>query len=176
MMQMSKEYAEALFMLACEENKKQEYADSLAVVTDILENNTEYIDFLSSPAIPVGERVEAIDSAFSGELPEHIVSFLKLLCERSRIRMFEECTAEYNKLLKVSQQISTAKVTSAVEITEEEEKNLIQKLEKMFGHAVKLEKAIDPSIIGGMIIESDGKVVDASLRRRLSDVKEVISR
>lgn len=176
MMQMSKEYAEALFALACEENRSDEYGEALNTVSDVFEKNSEYIDLLSSPAIALNERLGLIESAFSSSLPEHIVSFLKLLCEKMRIRGFVECVSEYNKLLASTKRISTATVSSALELTSDEENALKKKLEKMCGHTVLIETIVDSSIIGGMIIEIDGKVIDASLRRRLSDVKDVISR
>lgn len=175
MTQMSKEYATALFMLASEENCRKEIADALAVMKDAFEQHSEYAELLSSPAVSIGERLEIIDAAFSS-LHEYAVSFLKLLCERMLARSFTECVSEYNNLLAASSGISTATVTSAVELTANQQSTLRQKLEKMCGHTVIIETSVDASVLGGMIIEVDGKVIDASLRRRLSDVKDVISR
>ena len=78
MTQTAKEYASALFMLASENNCCGDYAEHLSQVKLLIEDAPDYIRFLESPAIPLSERLSAIDDAF-GTMPEHIVSFLKIL-------------------------------------------------------------------------------------------------
>ena len=176
MTEVSKEYGTALFMLACENNKKSEYAKGLSVIEEAFRENPEYPEFLSSPSIPLSERISAVDSAFSDSLPEEVVSYLKLLCEKSRINCFSESVEEYNALLTASEKITNAKIISALELNEEEKKKITEKLEKMLNSAVEAEYEIDGSIIGGVIIEADGKVFDGSIRSRLRDVKDVMNR
>lgn len=173
MMQMSNEYAVALFMLASEENCREDIAKGLDVINSAFEENGEYEELLNSPAIPASKRLEIIDEAF-GNLHEYAVSFLKILCERRLVKEIKGVVEEYNKLLEASSNISTAKVTSAVELTDKEKDAVLKKIEDMIGHTVTLETEVDSSLIGGMIIETDGKVIDASLRQRISDVKDVI--
>ncbi|MBR7164112.1 MAG: ATP synthase F1 subunit delta [Clostridia bacterium] len=175
MTDMSKEYAAALFMLASEENCCQEISESLALVSDIVQENEGYLALLASPAISIEDRLRAIDEAF-GSLHMHVISFLKILCERSYIQYLMEAIKEFERLYALATQILTAKVTSAVPLTQDEESSLQKKLEAKFAHPVVLDAAVDAGILGGMIIEIDGKVIDASLRRRLGDIKDVISR
>ncbi len=174
-MQMTKQYAEALFALAKETNKQNEYALSLECVMDILADNPDYIDFLSSPGIALDERLDAIEKAFGSSIPENIVSFVKLLCEKGRIRAIKPCIEEYKKLLNAENSVSTAIITSAVELTDEEKQKLIEKLELQSGHSVTLECKVDKSLIGGLVIELDGKTIDASVKGRLHEIKDVIS-
>lgn len=175
MAQISREYAEALFALAAEFNAADEYAAALDTVLAAFGENPEYMDFLASPSIPKAERIGALEAVFSDAVPEHIVSFLSLLCERGRIREFGGCVNEYKLLLDASKHISSARVISAVELTDSEKEKLQAKLEKMSGQTVILECSVDESLLGGIIIEMDGKVMDGSVRSRLKEVKEVIS-
>lgn len=175
MAQMSKEYATAIFMLASEENCHEKMAESLSVMEKVFDENEDLIELLSSPAIPLSERLNVIDNAFS-ELFEYAVSFLKLLCEKMLVASFCDCVKEYNVLLSDVKKVSYAKVTSAVELTEEEREALILKIQKMCKNTVNMETVVDSTILGGMIVEVDGKIIDASLRRRLNDIKDVISR
>lgn len=176
MTEMSKEYAEALFALACEENAKKDYSSALENVMDAFREAPEYMDFLVCPGIPLSERISAVEEAFSGSVPEYIIHFLQLLCEKGRIQLLSECVKEYNKLVDASENICVAKVTSAVELTEDEKKRIQQKLEKMSGQSVIMECITDPAIMGGVIIETEGRVIDGSLRRHLHEVKDVIGR
>ncbi len=174
-MKMNREYAEALFMLAAEENCKDEIGEALSVIETTFLENPAYMELLSSPAVSVEERLALIEQAFSS-LPQYAVSFLKLLCERMYLKSFPEMVKTYRELLEDAGNVSVAKVTGAVELTGEELTELTRKLEAMSGHTVQVETAVDESLLGGIVIEIDGKVIDASLRRRLSDVKDVISK
>ena len=176
MTEMSKEYATALFMLAREEGSEKEYAEALEKVSAAFEEESEYMEFLSSPSIPVKERLSAIEQAFAEAVPENVLSFLQLLCEKGRIRSLKGCVEEYGRLLDAFENTSVAKVVSAVPLTEDEKRRLMKKLEKMCGHTVTMFCDVDGELLGGMVIELDGKVMDGSLRSRLHEVKDVISR
>ncbi len=175
MTDMSKEYAVALFMLAREEDCSSLVSESLAFVRNTIEAHEGYLDLLASPAIPINERLGLIDEAF-GELHPYAISFLKLLCERSYIRFLYDAIDEFEHLLAEASQVLTANVTCAVTLDDNQKAELKKKLEAKFGHPVEICTSVDATVLGGMIIEIDGKRIDASLRRRLSDIKDVISR
>lgn len=174
MTEISKEYGTALFMLACEKNAKKEYAEALATLQKVFTENPDYLPFLASPAVTLGERLSAIDKAFAS-LPEDMVSYVKLLCEKGRISCFFESAEVFYSLLQVSEEKLTAKVTSAVVLTDEEQSALITKLEALCHKDVTLECYIDETLLGGLLVEIEGKVLDGTLKSRLRDMKEVMN-
>lgn len=176
MMQMSKEYAEALFALAKENGIEDIILGELRTVLELFDENPEYVVFMSSPSIPKNERLDALENAFSGKFHEYTVSFVELLCERSRINSFHDCVKDYEALYNQSKQVLKAHVTSAVPLTDDEKEKLKIKLEKKSGNTLILECDTDESILGGVIVELDGKIMDGSLKHRLQEVKEVIDR
>ena len=163
-------------MLACEAGKQREYADELGSVRDAFREEPLYIEMLASPSIPLDERLGAIDAAFGERLSEHVLSYLKLLCEKGRIGCFIDTVDRYEALLRASERVSEAKITAAVELTEDEKKRLIGRLEEKLKGRVIAEYFVDPELIGGLIVEIDGNIMDGSLRRRLYEVKEVMNR
>lgn len=171
---MNKEYGTALFSLALEGGHEREYADALEKVEAVFAENPAYFDFLASPGIPMSERLAAIRQAFSESVPEHVVSFLQLLCQNNRIDKLFACTEEYKKLFDTWGKVSKARIVSAVALTEQEKAALKEKLESMCGHAVEPEYTLDSSLLGGLLVEMDGKVMDGSLRQRLRDIKDVM--
>lgn len=175
MTDLSKEYAAAFFMLACEKGMQQEFADALGMFRQVFEDEPDYFALLSSPAIPLGERLAVIDEAFSSKVPEDAVFFLKLLCEKGRISCFFDAEVEYRNLLDASNHVEKAKIRSAAPLTEDQKKELVAKLEKVQKCTVLPEYVIDESLLGGVIVEIDGKIIDGSLRKSLRDVKEVMS-
>lgn len=175
-MENGREYAQAIYMLANENNLCGEYLNSLELILEAFEQNPSYIDFLSSVNISKKDRTDAIDEAFSSSVEEHIVSMLKILCERERIGAFKDCVEEFRALYNYDCGKITAKIISAVELSSEDKERVVKKVEDLKKCSVKAEYIIDPSIIGGIIIETDGMVIDNSIKARLSGVKEVIER
>ena len=176
MSDISNEYAKALFMLALENNAREEYKNALELVEEVFSENPKYIEFLSGLAIPLDERLNALESAFADAVPREILSFLKILCEKKHIEEFSDCIEKYYAMDNDINRIVNATVTSAVELSDEEKSSLEEKLEKTSGHKVMIEYVIDESIIGGLIVEMDGKIIDTSLKKHLKDVKDVILR
>ena len=175
MTDVSKEYAAALFMLALEQNAKQEFHEGLLLMQKAFRNDPDYLALLSSPAISLSERIAAAKEAFSDHVPEGVMSFLLLLCEKGRLSGFFPAVEEFEKLLAESERIMDARIISAVPLTDTEKKELVNKLAQVENCAVRAEYEVDESLLGGVIVEIDGKIMDGSLRSTLRDVKDVIS-
>jgi F-type H+-transporting ATPase subunit delta len=176
MSEMINEYSKALFELASEGNNVRDYEKALDLLTDVFNKNPQYAQLLSSPGIPLAERLGTIEKAFSSNLPVEVMSFIKLLCEKGYIKYFDQCVVEYKKLLNEANKCINAKVTSAITLSDQEKTALINNLEKTSGRTVLPEWIVDASILGGLIIELDGKTVDASIKRHLKNVKDVIGK
>lgn len=171
----AKEYAQALFVLGCESGAERDFMAALSDIAAQFERYPEYLELLSSPTLTLGERMDALSRVLGEDYPAHVRSFLQLLCEKGRMRSFAECVKEYQLLLDAKEAMLTAHVRSAFELTEQQKSALRQKLERMSGAHVTLECCVDASLLGGVIVEMDGRVMDGSLRRRLQEIKEVIS-
>ena len=173
MAQVINEYAKALFELSKETDRVRAISSALDVVLNVTEENPEYLDFLSSPNIPKSERTAAIAEAFSG-FDEYVVSFLSLLCEKGRICEIRECISEFKQLCDAADKISVAEVSSAVELSDNQKAALVRKLETLCGNRVVLDCRTDPTLLGGMVVLIDGKIIDGSIRRQLHELKEVM--
>ena len=175
MIQTEREYAEALFTLADEENAVEEYLDSLVTLKQLFDENPDYIEFLNSPAIPLGERTASIDEAFDGKMPQYVVSFIKVLCENGKMRTILLCIDEFETLARAFSNRAIATVYSAVELSDEQKDAVCKKLEAITNKRIDPIYIIDESLIGGMKIEVDGKTFDGSIKHRLGDIKDVMN-
>ena len=174
MRETDREYAEALFGLCTEEGVCESAFSDMVTVKELFSENPEYSLLLSSPAIPLSQRLSAIDEAFGGRICDYCVYFIKLLCEKGRIGILSDCIDEFEKLCAAYFGRITAEITSAVELTEEQKKALTEKLEKANGKTVVPVYRVDPSVLGGILVKVDGRVYDGTLKSRLRDVKEVM--
>ncbi len=172
----NKEYGEALFALAVETDNTEEFKSALDTVCEIFKNDPEYIEFLACYGIPTAERTAALQSAFGNTLPEYVLSFLQILCEHGAIKEFDECVNMYNSLYAEHNKAITATVTSAAELSDAQKSSLVKKLEKMCSRNVTLNCKVDKSVLGGLVVELDGKIIDGSLKHKLLKVKEVIDK
>ncbi len=175
MSEVGKEYGCALFMLACEKGRERDYLQSLALIKSSVKDS-DYLSFLSSPAIPLSERLAAIENAFASQLEEEVLSFLQLLCEKGRIDCFDEAYEEYARLLEEHEKTAHAIVSSVLPLDDAQKKALTKKLEAHLRRSVRLSFKIDPTLLGGVRVELDGCVLDGSLRHRLNDIKDVMLR
>ncbi len=171
-----REYAEALFSLALEEGKTEEYLRALREISELVSAEPLYLKFLSSPAIGLAERRAAIDEAFGSAYEEYLVSFLKLLCENGRIESLASCVSEFEAILRQVSGRAIANVSSATELDEEQKRALIEKMESVTGKKLDPVYSVCPELIAGVCVEIEGKNYDGTLLRKLRDVKDVMSR
>lgn len=170
----SKEYAIALFNLAKESSIETELSENLELLKEVFESTPEYAAFLSAPSIPKQERLDTIQNTFGEDLHEYALSFLSLLCEQGNVDILSECVDEYDALYSASNKVSHAAAVSAVELTDDEKKKLLAKLEKLSGNRVDIEYRIDKRLLGGIVVDMDGMRLDGSLRRQLKNIREVM--
>lgn len=74
------------------------------------------------------------------------------------------------------QAISNARIVSAVPLTEAEKSALLEKLKKISGHSVFAQYETNETLLGGVTIYMDGKIMDGSLKHRLNEIKDVIGK
>ncbi len=171
-----REYAEAIYLIAAEKDAVPMFLEQMECLAELLRDNSDYLHLLASPAISLNERKGLIDEAFGAHFCEEIVSFVKLLCDNGRIDALLDCVGEFTALARALSGKVQAVVVSAYELDDEQKQKLQKKLQSMFGQEVEAIYGIDPSLIGGVKIEVEGKTYDGTLLRRLRVVKDVMSR
>lgn len=168
-------YAEALFMLAREENLIDEFYEGLKLVEDVFVETPEYLQFLATPSIPKNERTAALAAAFEGKVNARILSFLQLMCEQGKAEQFFDSAEEFYRLREWAAGTVVAVVKSVVSLTETQKTDLIKVLEKRTGKKVSLNCVIDNTLLGGIAVELDGQLLDGSVKSNLKRAREVIN-
>ena len=168
-------YAEALFMLAREENLIDEFYEGLKLVEDVFVETPEYLQFLATPSIPKNERTAALAAAFEGKVNARILSFLQLMCEQGKAEQVFDSTEEFYRLREWAAGTVVAVVKSVVSLTETQKTDLIKVLEKRTGKKVSLNCVIDNTLLGGIAVELDGQLLDGSVKSNLKRAREVIN-
>ena len=171
----SREYAEALFELAVQGNETKETSEGLESVVSALLQTPDYRAMLASPAISKEERLNALDSAFRGKIPDILLAILRMMISRGHVSALNGMARDYEELARGYRGESVAVVTSAVPLKEAETVALRAKLEKKLSKTVIMQFRVDPELIGGIRVEVDGRVIDGSIRNKLDEIKEVMN-
>ena len=172
----AQEYGTALFMLALEEDKVLTYREGLAVMKGAFESEPDYMTFISSPGIPLTQRLKSISDVFEGKVEENVLNFLMLLCEKNRTYCFDEAEKTFEALYDESQRTLNVTVKSAVALSDDQKARLEEKLAVKYGCRIDPQYIIDTTLLGGVIIEANDNIIDGSLRHRMHEIKEVIGR
>ena len=170
MTELAREYGDGLYALAAEEQLADDVLAQLQTLKAAFRENPQFLQLLSNMALPKAERVGILDQALRGQVHTYVLNFLKILCERGALHEFEGCEEAYRKLYNKENRVIEAAVTTAVPLTEEKRQQLIDRLTGMTGRKVQLKERLDPQVMGGVLLEMDGKRWDNTVRHRLEDI------
>ena len=113
--------------------------------------------------------------AFRGKIPDILLAILRMMVSRGQVSAFSGMVRDYEELAREYRGEAVAVVTSAVPLSEAQTVALRQKLAKKLGQKITIQCREDPSLIGGLRVEVDGRVIDGSIRNKLEEIKEVMN-
>ena len=174
--QLATKYSRAIFELAQEENKLDDYAKELLQVQKEIFSVPEAVKFFQNPLIPVQAKKELIAKAFQSEIGTEVLNFLMLLIDRGKIGIFNEIYEGFKGLKNQAQGILVADVVTAFPLTKIQETELTKKLNEVTGKKIEIRKHEDKGILGGITVTIGDKRIDGSARGRLSELKEELKR
>ena len=168
MQQYSKVYAQALYEIAAEDGQEQQLLDEITEVGRLMDETPELREVMTSPAFSNEERIDIINSVFGSQACTTMVNFLCVLCEEGRAGSVAEITEAFRDLYNEAHGIAEATVTTAVPLDAAARERLKSKLESGSSKRVIMTEKVDPSIIGGVIVRIGDKLIDGSVRSKLS--------
>jgi F-type H+-transporting ATPase subunit delta len=163
----AQKYARALFDSAMAEEKLPVVAEGMRFLVALREEDPAFLEFLVSPEVLTEHKVEFIRKVFGPRLDPMIVNFLFLLVDKGRIDLLPGICRGLIRLVEEHQGLLRAEVVTAHGLEAGEEKRLKEELDRITGKNVILEKRIDPSLIGGVIVHLGDRIIDRSLKRGL---------
>ncbi len=169
---MAGRYATALFELARDTNQLDETAAALSAIEALLNESQDLSRLVRSPVFSASEQASAIIAiAKQAQLPTLISNFLQLLVKNRRLFALRDIISGFRALLADYRNEVTADVTSAVSLNEAQAEDLKATLKAKTGRDITLNLRVDPSILGGLIVRIGSRMVDSSIRTKLSTLK-----
>lgn len=168
-------YGEALFEAAMDTGaeKASELMDEIEALRVILADNPGFDVLMEHPGIPKQEKLQVAETCFAGRVSNELTNFMKLVISKERYNELPAIFDYFIKKVKGFKKIGSASVTTAVELTAVQKNAVRAKLLETAGfHDIEIQYKVDESIIGGMIIRIEDRVVDSSIRTRIDNLKK----
>jgi F-type H+-transporting ATPase subunit delta len=165
-------YAKSLVELAQEQKKLDEVYKDMMFLQSICKSNRDFVAVLNSPVIKADKKSQIIEAVTKGSIGNLTASFLKLLSVKGRDLNLPEIISAFIEQYNTIKKIKKVKITTAVAISDEIRNTLLKDFKTSDINDIQVDSVVDPEIIGGFILETDGKLVDASVSRDLKDIQK----
>lgn len=168
----ARRYNLALYEIASESKTVAAVKKDFEDIRKSIAGSKELAMFIKTPIIKLDKKAEVMKALFGGKVNELTMKFLNILCEKNRIGMIDSLAEDFIHLVNEKQGIITAKIKTAIEISDSEKTSLTEKLKKYTGKNITANYSVDPEIKGGFIAQIDDKIIDASITRQLELLRE----
>jgi len=171
----ARNYAEAVFQLGERSGNVERYAELLDAVAAAVEQTPKVQAVLMSPRVPKSEKARLLGEALR-DAPREFGLFLQALVKRGRQQLLREIATEYMKLLDRKLDRVRAGVTLAQSPDDKLKRAIQEALSRQLGKQVIPAFTVDPDILGGTIVRVGERVLDGSLRRRMTKLRRQLVR
>lgn len=168
---LARPYARAAFAVARDSGNGAAWSQALAFAARLAADPQVHA-VMSNPRL---REQDAVTLLVADGASEEFKRFVAMLAENGRLVLLPEIAGLYEQLRAESEQIVMARITSASALPADELDSLVAALRKRFGREVKVETAVDESLIGGAVIDAGDVVIDGSLRSKLQRLQSVLA-
>ena len=175
MTEFGREYGDGLFELCAEEGLDEQVLGELECLKTLFRKEPDFVRLLMNMTLSRDERLSIADTALRGQVHPYVLNFIKILVERGAVSEFSSCAEAYRDRYGKAHDIAEAEVTTAAALSDAQRKALKERLEKMTGHRIHLKEHVRPEVVGGVLLELDGKRYDNTVKQRLENIRRAIS-
>lgn len=168
-------YAKSLLELGLQHGRLDNVLNDINLLNDVLENRDFFL-LVKSPIVKSDKKNKIFKAIFDGKIDDLTQSFYEIIIRKGREKYLPEIAREFIRQYRDHKNITTAKVTTAAPLSEEQTARIKSELIQMgiASGAVELETSVDKDIIGGFLLEVEDQMYDASVRSKLANLKKEI--
>ena len=170
----AKRYAQAVFDIAQASDSIQEWDEQLSMLAQA-SNIPEFASLMQAPEIKPEERSETLELVIPS-LSDGTRNLLMLIAKRGAVKVLPQVYSRFRELSDGAQGVVRVQVTSAIELTDADQKRITEQLATSLGKEVRITTAVKPELLGGLVIRVGDRVVDGSAQQRLQALKGTLAR
>jgi len=168
--EVAQRYASAFFDLAKDEGKLDTLESDLAAIGKAIDDSDELRALISSPVYSREEKEGAITAILANADPL-TRNLAALMARNGRLFALPGVIVAFRQLAAESRGEVAAEAVSAVALSDDQQKRLRAEIEASIGKAVNLQTRVDEKLLGGLIVKVGSKMIDSSLRTKLTRLK-----
>jgi len=170
---LAERYAKSLMDISVEQGKLSNIYDDMRSIQAICEESQDFALVMKSPVVKADKKNEIVSAILKGKVDGITEAFMKLIINKGREFFLSEIAAAFVRQYKKQNNISEVSLTTSEALSEDILNTLKEKIQqKLPGQTIDLKTQVDPSIIGGFILEANNNLFDASVLRDLNDIKK----
>jgi F-type H+-transporting ATPase subunit delta len=167
-------YARSLFEVACEHDLLETIHDQLNQLADVVAENRDTQLFFFSPYFSAEEKKAGLRRALSDAEPV-LVNFLEALIERHRMPALFRIRVRFNAMWDKLHRRLPVSIVTAVPLDQATTDSIAARVGEQTGEKVELSSKVDPEIIGGIVLRVGNRVMDASIRSQLDNLRKQVA-
>lgn len=172
----SLQYANALADVALAQGAAEPTAQQLVGFGALYAESAELRNFLASPAVNREAKHRVIEKLLARSGGGKIVrNFLFIVTDKQRMHLLPEIIASFQEVVRQRKGVSEAQVSSAIELTAAQKKDMSSTLERLTGRRVEAKFSQDPNLLGGAVVRVGDTIYDGSLRNKLNALRARLS-
>ena len=174
---LSKRYALSLFEEVKQTQQLEAVNSDMFSIGKMIEGSKEFKLFLKSPVIPSAKKIDVLESLLKDKFSPLVYRLVLLLVEKGREGYLGDIAISFNKMFNQYRNITVATVTTAIELDNDSKKQIEQVIISKVGKTqLELISRVDPSIMGGFIIDLGDRVYNASVKHRLATISNELTK
>ena len=168
----ARSYAQALFELASERQQSlEQIRQELHDLKQVIDDNPLFGQFLADPGITESQRTGVLERAIHGRVTPLTANFLGLLNHKGRLGLLTQVAEAYQDLLDEKFGNVEVDVTVAQGLDDGQIEQVRHQISQALGKNAILRQHVDDSIIGGLVIQVEDRLIDASVRSQLQAIR-----
>jgi len=169
---LSRRYSKALFRTAKKHDLVSEIYANLEFFCDLIRKNRNFQYFYFSPRINISQKKDVLEKLFKDTFREEVLNFLLLLLDKKRQTIILRVEREYKTLMNNFLNKSEVSVISAYKLDRGEVEHIKTSLSENLKRDIEILEAVDPSILGGLILRINNNIIDASIEGQLKRMEK----
>lgn len=165
-------YAKSLIDLAKEQNTLDVIKNDINAFQQTLKSSIALQNLLNNPIVTPGDKIAILKKLFEKSFHKTTISFFAIIVRKNRSNVLPEIADAFMQQFNKYNNIISATVKTAQPIDDRTTADVTAFIEKQSGKKVALTKVTDPSLIGGLVIQIEDKLYDASISGKLNHLKQ----
>ncbi|MDX2195842.1 MAG: ATP synthase F1 subunit delta [Cytophagales bacterium] len=167
-------YAKSLIDLSMQQNVLDQIHNDMVLAARVCSQSRELRNLLSSPIVHIYKKLEIVKQIFEHKVHTLSFQFFILITKKGRDRYLYAIVNEFISQYRKIQGLETLTVTTAVKIDKKLQNSILDAVKNISDKKLEINTKVDPSILGGFLVNAGGRQLDASVRKKLNDYKKGI--